>query len=133
MLPLKNLFLNSRTHRKSEDGVTSNLTAEKSNDSKTIPKTTLKSISQIIEDQADDVKFKEKQSEVKQIKSNLDKETTTKDTKIINDDEGEVDSKEIKSKVYSFGQKDRDPAILVAREKLLESIKEKVKRIDWEK
>nr|CAD2161815.1 unnamed protein product [Meloidogyne enterolobii] len=45
-----------------------------------------------------------------------------------------VDSKEeIKPKLISFGkqiQKDKDPTVLMAREKLLESIKEKVKRID---
>jgi len=46
-----------------------------------------------------------------------------------------VDSKEeeIKPKLTSFGkqiQKDKDPTVLLAREKLLESIKEKVKRID---
>uniref|UniRef100_A0A914L563 Uncharacterized protein n=1 Tax=Meloidogyne incognita TaxID=6306 RepID=A0A914L563_MELIC len=46
-----------------------------------------------------------------------------------------IDSKEeeTKPKLISFGkqiQKDKDPTVLLAREKLLESIKEKVKRID---
>uniref|UniRef100_A0A1I8BQ28 RING finger protein 207 n=1 Tax=Meloidogyne hapla TaxID=6305 RepID=A0A1I8BQ28_MELHA len=137
----------SRAQRKSEDASSSDikLATENINEENILPKPIVEELNQrtILEK---DLKLKEKQSEIKQTESEItiEKETKTpsssaKEDKLKEDKKEEESQSKIdnslnnpienKPKLINI-QKGKDPAVLFAREKLLESIKEKVKRID---